>query len=99
MVRDLANGNSVFDVDQIGGTSTAHASWRDSPSVCALADDHRHLGHIVKAGDYWLAFDATHINGTGSGFRLIGSWTNIAIAKSAVELAIAKDFDCISRLQ
>jgi hypothetical protein len=85
-----------------GGTGTPQfqtATWRDSPSVCALADDHRHLGHIVKAGDCWLAFDATHSGGTNSGFCLLGSWTNIALAKCAVELAIADEGDRVSRLQ
>ena len=87
---------------RLDGTGTAKfhaATWRDSPAVCALADDHRHLGHIVKAGDYWLAFDATHSGGTNSGFRLLGSWTNIAFAKCAVELAIADEGDRVSRLQ
>ncbi len=86
----------------IDGTGTAQfhaATWRDSASVCALTDDHRHLGHIVKAGDYWLAFDATHSSGTNGGFRLLGSWTNISLAKCAVELAIADEGDRASRLQ
>ena len=86
----------------INGTGTTQfhaATWRDSPSVCALADNHRHLGHIVKAGDYWLAFDATHSGGTNCGFCLLGSWTNIALAKCAVELAIADEGDRVSRLQ
>jgi len=86
----------------IDGTRTAQfhaATWRDSPSVCALSNNHRHLGHIVKAGDCWLAFDATHSRGTNSGFCLLGSWTNIALAKCAVELAIADEGDRVSRLQ
>jgi hypothetical protein len=82
------------------GTAQFHAAtWRDSASVCALADDHRHLGHIVKAGDCWLAFDATHFSGINSGFYLLGSWTNVALAKCAVELAIADECDGGSRLQ
>ena len=74
--------------------------WRDSPSVCALADDQRHLGHIVRAGNCWLAFDATRINKTGSGFWLLGACVNIAVAKCAVELAVVEEFgNFISRLQ
>jgi hypothetical protein len=74
--------------------------WRDSPSVCALADDERHLGHIVRADNCWLAFDATRLNQTGSGFLLLGSCVNIAVAKSAVELAVAEAYGhFISRLQ
>jgi len=66
-------------------------TWRDSPSVCALADEQRHLGHIVRAGKFWLAFDGTHCDVAGGGFRLLGSWTNTALAKRAVEMAIANE--------
>ncbi len=59
------------------------------PSVLCGSRE-RHLGHIVSAGDCWLAFDTTHFNEAGTGFRLLGSWTDIALAKCAVELAIAK---------
>jgi hypothetical protein len=75
------------------------ATWRDSSAVCALADDHRHLGHIVRAGNCWLAFDATRPNSTGTGFRLIGSWMNSAVAKRALEQEIAKNCSGIFRLQ
>jgi hypothetical protein len=73
--------------------------WRDSPSVCALADDQRHLGHIVRAGNRWLAFDATHVNEAGTGFRLLGCWMDIALAKCAVELTIEYQCGAVSRLQ
>jgi hypothetical protein len=75
------------------------ATWRDSPSVCALADRQRHLGHIVRAADYWLAFDATHFNSTRNGFRLLGSSMNLSEAKRAVERALGKYYDSISILQ
>jgi hypothetical protein len=42
--------------------SQAHAAWRHSASICALADGERHLGHIVQIGGRWYAFDATHFN-------------------------------------
>ena len=102
-MHDFADQSSSPGVERMGGAGTAQlpvAIWRDSPSVCALADDQRHLGHIVKAGNCWLAFDATHFNETGTGFCLLGSWTNIAVAKRAVEGAFARDWDShISRLQ
>jgi hypothetical protein len=75
------------------------ATWRDSTSVCALADGQRHLGHIVRAGDCWLAFDATRSNGTGTGFRLIGSWMDIAVAKRALEEVLIGDCSLVARLQ
>jgi len=68
------------------------AIWRDSPAICALADDDRHLGHIVRAGNHWLAFDATHFDGE-DGFRLLGSWLSVALAKGAVELSIANQWE------
>jgi hypothetical protein len=75
------------------------ATWRDSSSVCAFADGQRHLGHIVRAGDCWLAFDATRSNSAGTGFRLIGTWMDIAVAKRAVEEVLIRDSSLVSRLQ
>ncbi len=65
------------------------AAWRDSDSVCALVDDGRHMGHMVKAGSCWLAYDATRTNESGTGFRLLGSWKEAAAAKFALEEALA----------
>jgi hypothetical protein len=101
-VRDFADRSDPSAGERIVGKRTARfrvAIWRDSPSVCSLTDDERHLGHIVSAGDCWLAFDTTHFNEAGNGFCLLGSWTDIAQAKSAVELAIANERDGTSRLQ
>jgi hypothetical protein len=101
-VYDFVDRSSPLAVERIGGTRTAQfnaAKWRDSRSVCAFADDRRHLGHVVRAGKYWLAFDATHLNAGGTGFCLLGSSMNIAVAKCAVELAIAGEYDHIPRLQ
>jgi hypothetical protein len=82
-------------VEQIGQlkTVTDHpARWRDSPSICALADPERHLGHVVKAGTCWLAFDATHFDGTHTGFRFFGSWMSKASTKQAVEQVVKGHF-------
>ncbi len=62
--------------------------WRDSPWVCTLADDERHLGHIVKE-DGWVAFDATHPGETGQGIRHLGTFSSIVSAKEAVERSVA----------
>ncbi len=59
--------------------------WSDSPSICSLTDTERHLGHIVNAGRYWIAFDATRFNGAHSGFAPLGTFPEIASAKRAVE--------------
>lgn len=65
----------------------AAASWRNSRNVCALSDDGRHLGHIVRAGDGWLAFDARHLSDRGSGFLSLGFFCSITTAKEAVQAA------------
>ena len=59
--------------------------WRNSASICALADGERHYGHIVKIDGRWYAFDATHPDAESSGFRRLGSYASIRSAKQAVE--------------
>ena len=66
-------------------------TWTDSDTVCCLANGERHLGHIVNAGDSWLAFDATHLSEHGAGFRLLGCCTTITLAKYAVEQVFRKE--------
>lgn len=66
-------------------------TWTDSETVCCLASGERHLGHIVKAGDCWLAFDATHLSERRAGFRLLGCCTTITLAKFAVEQVFRKE--------
>jgi hypothetical protein len=61
------------------------AAWRDSNSICALADDERHWGHILRIGGRWYAFDATHFNNTSNGFRCLGTFASRGAAKQAVE--------------
>jgi hypothetical protein len=65
-MADLAE-RSIAPVvaEATGRRGTVHrreGKWRDSRSICCLADAERHLGHIVRAGSCWLAFDATHGN-------------------------------------
>ncbi len=63
-------------------------AWRDSPYVCTLSDNERHLGHILKEDD-WVAFDATHPGETGIGIRHLGAFPSVASAKDAVERSVA----------
>jgi hypothetical protein len=89
-------------VDYIAGIMTMRvqsATWRDSGKVCAFADAERHLGHIVRAGSYWLAYDATHLNETGTGFRLLGTLLDINCAKQAVEQVFLMNQASVSGLQ
>jgi hypothetical protein len=63
------------------------AAWRNSANVCALADSDRHLGHVVREGEGWVAYDGTHAARDGNTFRPLGFFPSIFNAKQAVELA------------
>ena len=59
--------------------------WRISAHICALTDGERHVGHIVKIGGRWHAFDAMHSNEAGDGFRVLGTFSSREPAQKAVE--------------
>jgi hypothetical protein len=59
-------------------------AWRASNSVCALADGERHIGHVLKIGGRWHAFDGMHFNRESNGFRSLGSFASLTAAKEAV---------------
>jgi hypothetical protein len=63
------------------------AAWRDADDICALADQDRHLGHIVRHGR-WHAFDGTHLNSERDGFRQVGIFESVKEAKAAVERSL-----------
>jgi hypothetical protein len=65
------------------------AGWRDSNNVCALSDGDRHLGHVVLKARQWNAFDATHLDDKRDGFRFLGTFPKVNLAKAAVEESIA----------
>ena len=67
--------------------TSAAASWRDSRNVCAFSDADRHLGHIVRAGEGWIAFDATHATNHGASLQSLGFFATRAAAKEAVQMA------------
>jgi SOS-response transcriptional repressor LexA len=59
--------------------------WRISDRFCARSDHERHLAHIVKVGDRWFAFDATHSSSEGNEFLFLGSFARRETAMDAVE--------------
>jgi hypothetical protein len=63
--------------------------WQRRGDVCTLADSDRHLGHIINLG-VWHAFDAIHLNETGNGFKSVGLFATMDLAKAAVEQSIAQ---------
>lgn len=78
--RLLAKAREPVEVREDSGPG-----WRESADVCALADSERHLGHAVRAGKVWIAYDGMHINPAGDGFRVIGTFETMAAAKQAIE--------------
>ena len=65
--------------------AAARLEWRNSDHICALSDGERHVGHIVKIGGRWHAFDAMHSNEKGDGFRSLGTFASVGPAREAVE--------------
>jgi len=63
----------------------ANLVWRNSDYICALSDGERHVGHIVRIGGRWHAFDAMHSNDKGDGFRPLGTFTAASPARETVE--------------
>jgi SOS-response transcriptional repressor LexA len=59
--------------------------WRISDHVCVRSDHERHLAHIIKLGDEWLAFDATRYNREGNGFLCLGSFAQREAAMDAAD--------------
>jgi hypothetical protein len=68
-----------------GMRDPATLTWRHSVHICALSDGERHVGHIVKIGGRWHAFDAMHSNDNGDGFRSLGTYASESPAKNVVE--------------
>jgi len=74
------------NVNQNGvASATTVLDWRNSAHICALSDGERHVGHIVKIGGRWHAFDAMHSNEKGDGFRSLGTFSSAGPAREAVE--------------
>jgi hypothetical protein len=59
--------------------------WQISDHVCTRGDHERHLAHIVRLGDRWFAFDATHSGSDGNGFLFLGSFARKETAMKAAE--------------
>jgi hypothetical protein len=69
--------------------STIEGSWRDSESVCALADTDRHLGHLILR-EHWYAYDGTQWDNASQDFKCLGTFVDLAAAKQIVELAVLR---------
>jgi hypothetical protein len=76
--------------------TTGMPVWCDGEDFCAFADGERHLGHIIYTGE-WEAFDAIHPNDTGNGFRELGTFPSVFLAKMAVEQAVSGSADRMTK--
>lgn len=61
--------------------------WQNSDYICALADDDRHLGHVINR-DGWDAYDGTKLDSNAAGFKYLGRFETISEAKEKVELSV-----------
>lgn len=73
------------------------ASWQDAGTVCALSTEERHLGHVMRKGRLWHAYDGTHADETSQDFRCIGVFSDLTTAKQMVELAVWRSCAAQSR--
>ncbi len=78
----------MIQIETFTLSTEGNATWYVSSEVCALADSERHLGHAVRQGDAWLAFDAMHANRAHDGLSCLGRFPNVIAAKRAIESSI-----------
>jgi hypothetical protein len=64
------------------------AAWYVGDGFCALADSERHLGHAIKEGDFWTAYDAVHPDPSYNGFLALGHFKSILGAIQAIERSV-----------
>src|ERR1017187_473673 len=79
---------TTMNTDERTLTAAGGWTWRVLQYLCALQDDERHLGHVVKT-DKWHAYDATHLNAQEDGIRYLGDFSDLTAAKAAVEASVA----------
>ena len=84
-----ANASRIAEHVYHPGRELGQREWLDSRYICALADDDRHLGHIVKT-EQWHAYDATHFDEASCGFKYLGAFEERADAKMVVETSVAQ---------
>lgn len=77
-------------------TMTGMPVWCDAEEFCTFTDGDRHLGHIVYTGE-WEAFDAIHPNESENGFRELGAFPSVFLAKLAVEQAVSGSAGMMAR--
>jgi hypothetical protein len=77
-----------YVIHRILPAPVARAIWFKVAGVCALADSERHLGHAVRKGGAWLAFDTVHANASHDGFLYLGRFKAGVDAQRAIESSV-----------
>ena len=72
----------------IGSSALSLPTWYLGVGVCALADSERHLGHAIREGDIWVAYDAVHPNASHNGFLALGRFQDLSEATQAIESSV-----------
>jgi hypothetical protein len=65
------------------------ASWQDAENMAALTNSERHLGHAIREGGGWAAYDATHAAEAGNGCRYLGLYGSLEEARFAIESSVS----------
>jgi hypothetical protein len=84
----LPNSSSAQPLSRIDSPAVSPPTWYEAMGVCALADSERHLGHAVRKGRYWLAYDAVHPDASNTGFKRLGRFKNVSEARQAIESSV-----------
>jgi hypothetical protein len=70
--------------------------WLIFPHVSAFCTSVRHLGHIVRHGRQWHAFDTTRPHNDGTFPKIVGTFYNARKARAAVEMSVLGDPEALS---
>ena len=84
----MASNSPAQPLSRIDSPAVSPPTWYEDIGVCALADSERHLGHAVREGRCWLAWDAVHPNASNTGFKRLGRFKNVSEAKRAIESSV-----------
>jgi len=73
---------------QVGSGAETRQTLYVAPSVCAIADSERHLGHAIKEEGLWTAYDAVHPDPAQHGFLVLGRFKSLLAAVRAIQSSV-----------
>jgi hypothetical protein len=63
--------------------------WSQAADICAITETNGHLGLAVKTEMGWIAFTSANVSNGERGLNELGTFPNMADAKTAVERALS----------